>query len=151
MTGAERLQPELFVVTSFEEIKDHKGRKKGRKATSDYDQSRVHRVAQGSGRKEAEVRELLYKFATMRGMMMELGQSQGLLGKIPGLKQFNRMRQMAGMDMDQLMESMQGFMPGPAPAADGPHFRPPRRAVDRTKAKNKRKAARKARKRNKKR
>jgi len=152
MTRAEREQPELFVVTSFEQIKDRKGRKKGRKATSDYDLDRVRRVAKGSGRKEAEVKELLFKFATMRGMMMELGQSQGLLGKIPGLKQFNRMRKMAGMDMDQIMEGMQGFMPGgPTPDADAaPRFRPPTRAADRTKAKRKRKQARKARKKNKK-
>ncbi len=152
MTKSERANPELFVVTSFEEIKDRKGRKKGRKAKSDYDLGRVRRVAVGCGRKEAEVKELLYKFATMRGMMMELGQNQGLLGKIPGLKQFNRMRQMAGMDMDQVMENMQGLMPGmdgpPAPATK--KFRPPRRAADRTKAKNKRKAARKARKKTKK-
>lgn len=154
MTKSERANPELFVVSSFEEIKDRKGRKKGRKATSDYHMGRVSRVAAGCGRKDSEVKELLYKFATMRGMMMELGQSQGLLGKIPGLKQFNRMRKMAGMDMDQVMESMQGMMPGPEGpmAADGgKKFRPPRRAADRTKAKNKRKAARAARKKAKKR
>ncbi len=151
MTRSERANPELFVVTSFEEIKDHKGRKKGRKAKSDYDLGRVRRVAQGCGRKESEVKELLYKFATMRGMMMELGQQQGLLGKIPGLKQFNRMRKMAGMDMDQLMDNMQGMMPGAEAPEAARKFRPPRRAVDRTKAKHKRKAARKARKKNKKR
>ena len=106
----------------------------------------------GCGRKESEVKELLYKFATMRGMMMELGQQQGLLGKIPGLKQFNRMRKMAGMDMDQVMDNMQGFMPPPEGEAEGgKKFRPPRRAADRTKAKNKRKAARAARKKTKKR
>ncbi len=149
MTRAERSNPELFVVTSFEEIKDRKGRKKGRKAVSHYHMSRVHRVAAGAGRKDMEVMELLEKFATMRGMMMELGQQQGLLGKIPGLKQFNRMRKMAGMDMDQIMESMQGLMPGgegPPAEGTGRRFRPPRRAADRTKAKSKRKAARKARK-----
>jgi len=151
MTQAERANPELFVVTSFEEIKDRKGRKKGRKATSDYEVSRVRRVAKGCGRKESEVKELLYKFATMRGMMMELGQQQGLLGKIPGLKQFNRLRKMAGMDMNQVMENMQGFMPPPEGAAEGRRFRPPRRAADRTKAKNKRKASRAARKKTKKR
>ena len=85
--------------------------------------------------------------------MMELGQNQGMLGRVPGLKQFNRMRKMAGMDMDQVMESMQGMMPGPEgmPDGGGKRFRPPRRAADRTKAKNKRKAARAARKKAKKR
>lgn len=158
MTRAERERPELFVVTSFEEIKDRKGRKKGRKATSDYDQSRVRRVAQGSGRKESDVRDLLYKFGTMRGMMMELGQSQGLLGKIPGLKQFNRMRKMAGMNVEQLMDGMKDLMPGapgmaPGGGPGGPGgagFRPPMRSVDRSKAKKKRKEARKARKQTKK-
>ena len=151
MTQAERERPELFIVTSFEEIKDRKGRKRGRKASSDYNLSRVRRVAQGCGRKESEVKELLYKFATMRGMMMELGQSQGLLGKIPGLKQFNRMRKMAGMDMDQVMDGMKDFMPNaPMPGAEaGPGFRPPTRNIDRTKLKKKRKAERQARKKNK--
>ncbi|MDY0002930.1 MAG: signal recognition particle protein [Polyangia bacterium] len=154
MTRAERERPELFVVTSFEEIKDHKGRKKGRKAMSDYDLDRVRRVARGSGRKESDVKDLLYKFATMRGMMMELGQSQGLLGKIPGLKQWNRMRKLAGMNMDQIMDGMKDLMPagpglppGGLPGAAG--FRPPARSVDRSKLKKKRKEARKARKANK--
>jgi signal recognition particle subunit SRP54 len=156
MTRAERERPELFIVTSFEELKDHKGRKRGRKAKSHFDMSRVHRVAQGSGRRENDVTDLINKFAAMRGMMMELGQSQGLLGKIPGLKQFNRMRQMAGMDMDQVMEGMKDFMPpgqlpgGPGAMDEGMGFRPPTRNVDRSKAKKKRKQARQSRKRNKK-
>jgi signal recognition particle subunit SRP54 len=151
MTKQERLRPELFVVTSFEEIKDHKGRKKGKRPTSDYQMERIRRVARGSGHPENDVKELLVKFATMRGMMMELGQQQGLLGHVPGLKQWNRMRQLAGMNMDQIMDGMKDFAPGgpgAAPGPDaGPRPRPMMRTADREKAKRKRKQSRKDRKR----
>ena len=48
--------------------------------------------------------ELINKFATMKGMMLQLGASSGLLGKIPGLKQLSQMKQLAGMDVEKLME-----------------------------------------------
>src|SRR5262245_46688590 len=80
MTTEERKHPERFVVTSWQDIVEG-GKVKKRKA-ADYELSRVRRVAKGSGRKEHEVKELLHKFATMRGMMMQMGQTSGLLGKI---------------------------------------------------------------------
>src|SRR4051794_6681818 len=80
MTQDERRHPERFVVTSWEEVVEAGKRRKKRSAF--YDQSRLQRVARGSGRKEAEVADILNRFATMRQMMMQIGMSTGLLGKI---------------------------------------------------------------------
>jgi signal recognition particle subunit SRP54 len=154
MTRDERRHPERFVVTSFEQIRDRKGRKKGRRQVSDYNLSRVRRVARGSGRKESEVKELLVKFASMRQVMMAMGAQSGLLGKIPGFKNIAKMKQLAGMDMQQLMKGMSQFQSAtqPRPASSGSskgqQFQ---RSASRTKRKRKRKKARKDRKRNKKR
>ena len=69
----------------------------------DYDEKRCRRVAKGAGRKEHEVKELLNKFAMMRQMMVQLGASTGLLGKIPGFKQFAQMKKLANMDINALV------------------------------------------------
>ena len=118
MTAEERRKPEKFVVTSWEDITSSAGKKTKRKS-ADYDPSRVKRVARGSGRSEPEVKELLHKFAMMRQMMVQLGASTGLLGKIPGFKQFNQMKKLAGLDLGSIMGGeggggggFGGMMPG---------------------------------------
>jgi signal recognition particle subunit SRP54 len=138
MTDDERRHPERFVVTSWEEIVDGGKRKKKRSAF--YDMSRLARVAGGSGRKEQEVADLLNRFAMMRQLMMQIGMSTGLLGKIPGFKQLAQAKKMMGMDMNQLANMMQ------TPSAERGSFQAPKRNVDRVKEKKKRKDARKARK-----
>lgn len=155
MTKQERSNPELFVVTSFEEIRDRKGRKRGRKAVSDYNLNRVRRVAKGCGRPESEVKDLLVKFATMRQLMMAVGAQQGLMGRIPGMKNIARMKQMGGMDMEQVMKGMARFQsasgaPGQPQPASGSR-RQFGRSAKREKMKRKRKQARKDRKRSRKR
>ena len=113
MTRQERKNPTVFVTTSWEEVAANAakpGKKKRRRA--DYDPGRVKRVAGGSGRTEAEVKELLQKFGAMRQMMVQLGASTGLMGKIPGLKQFGQMKKLAGMDLGALMGGAPGSMPG---------------------------------------
>jgi signal recognition particle subunit SRP54 len=102
MTDEERRRPEAFVVTSWSEVTSQAG-KKTRQRAADYDPRRVARVSRGSGRPETEVKELLHTFATMRQMMVQLGASTGLMGKIPGLKQFQQMKRLAGMDLGALM------------------------------------------------
>jgi signal recognition particle subunit SRP54 len=97
-------------------------------------------VAQGSGHKEQEVADLLNRFGMMRQMMMQIGMSTGLLGKIPGFKQLAQAKKMMGMDMNQLANMMQ------TPSAERGNFQAPKRNVDRVKEKRKRKDARKARK-----
>jgi signal recognition particle subunit SRP54 len=102
MTNEERRKPERFVVTSWEEVTSQAGKKVKRKS-ADFDPKRVRRVASGSGRGETEVKELLQKFAMMRQMMVQLGASTGLLGKIPGFKQFQQMKRLAGLDLGAIM------------------------------------------------
>jgi signal recognition particle subunit SRP54 len=139
MTEDERRYPERFIVTSWEEVVDAGKRRKKRSAF--YDMGRIGRVARGCGRKESEVTDLLNRFGMMRQMMAQLGQSTGLLGKIPGLKNLARAKQMlGGMDMEKLASMMN------TPSAERGHFQAPQRNQDRNKDKRKRKEARKARK-----
>ena len=50
------------------------------------DDSRLDRVAQGSGTKRADLHEMLKRFRTMRDLMGQIGkQGPGLLGRVPGL------------------------------------------------------------------
>jgi signal recognition particle subunit SRP54 len=109
MTKAERSDPQCFVTTSWEEFTSTAGRQAKRRR-ADFDQKRVIRVAKGSGRGEAEVKELLQKFASMRQMMVQLGASTGLMGKIPGFKQFQQMKRLANMDINALMGQGGGDM-----------------------------------------
>jgi len=102
MTMEERTNPQVFVTTSWEEFTAASGRNAKRRR-ADFAPGRVKRIAAGSGRAENEVKELLQKFATMRQMMVQLGASTGLMGKIPGLKQFQQMKRLAGMDLGALM------------------------------------------------
>lgn len=144
MTEDERRFPERFIVTSWEEVVDAGKRRKKRSAF--YDMGRIARVARGCGRKESEVADLLNRFGMMRQMMAQLGQSTGLLGKIPGLKNLARAKQMlGGMDMEKLASMMN------TPSAERGHFQAPQRNQDRNKDKRKRKDARKARKKSRKR
>src|SRR3954447_1447331 len=138
MTDDERRHPERFVITSWEEVLDGGKRKKKRSAF--YDQGRLRRVARGSGRKEAEVGDILNRFATMRQLMQQIGQSSGLLGKIPGFKQLAQMKKFAGIDVNKLAAMVN------TPSPERGHFQAPKRNVDRAKDKRKRKDARKARK-----
>src|SRR5450432_1353382 len=137
MTGDERRHPERFIVTSWEELVEGGKRKKKRSAF--YDTTRLRRVAQGSGHKEQEVADLLNRFGMMRQMMMQIGMSTGLLGKIPGFKQLAQAKKMMGLDVNQLANMMQ------TPSAERGHFQAPQRNIDR--GKEARKARKKGRKR----
>jgi signal recognition particle subunit SRP54 len=138
MTEDERRHPERFVVTSWEEVAEGGKRKKKRSAF--YDLGRIKRVAKGSGHKENEVADLLNRFAMMRQLMQQIGQSTGLLGKIPGFKQLAQMKKFAGIDVNKLASMVN------TPSAERGHFQAPRRNTDRAKEKRKRKDARRARK-----
>ena len=111
-----------------------------------FHQGRCARVARGSGHTDNQVMELINKFAMMKTMMLQMGSASGLIGKIPGLKQLSQMKQMAGVDMEQLM-AMSGMAPPEAPRHK---IRPPKKKVSRAKVKAKRRAARKSRKKRKK-
>ncbi|NMC70065.1 MAG: signal recognition particle protein [Myxococcales bacterium] len=91
MTARERLEPELF----------------------QQQPTRIARVARGSGRTEAEVKDLLNKFLGMRKMIGEIGAQAGLLARIPGMRQLAMARKLrdavriqGGGGMQQLQESI---------------------------------------------
>jgi signal recognition particle subunit SRP54 len=111
MTREERTNPQVFVTTTWEEFMATSGRQAKRRR-ADFDPGRVKRVSRGSGRSEQEVKELLQKFAQMRQMMVQLGASTGLMGKIPGFKQFQQMKRLANMDINALMSAGGGLPPG---------------------------------------
>jgi signal recognition particle subunit SRP54 len=118
MTLEERLNPQVFVATSWEDYSTTAGQQKKRRR-ADFHPSRVNRISKGSGRSENEVKELLQKFAQMRQMMVQLGASTGLMGKIPGFKQFSQMKKLAGMDINALMQAGGGLPPELAGALPG--------------------------------
>ncbi len=169
MTKQERKNPTVFVTTSWEEVAANATKKKRKRA--DYDPRRVKRVAGGAGRTENEVKELLQKFGAMRQMMVQLGASTGLMGKIPGLKQFGQMKKLAGMDLGALMggdpgamAGAMGGMPGMPGMGAGMPGMPPgytmpgtgnspasKSKVSKSKTKSKRKSAKAARKKSRKR
>jgi signal recognition particle subunit SRP54 len=111
MTIEERTNPQVFVTTSWEDFATTSG-KSAKRRRADFDASRVKRISKGSGRAENEVKELLQKFAQMRQMMVQLGASTGLMGKIPGFKQFSQMKKLANMDINALMAGGGGLPPG---------------------------------------
>jgi signal recognition particle subunit SRP54 len=84
--------------------------------------SRVKRIAKGSGRKTEEVRELLGKFQMMQQVMGSIGANPGLLGRIPGFKQLGQLSKMKNMDLGsmlggggadaRMMQQMMGGMGG---------------------------------------
>jgi signal recognition particle subunit SRP54 len=51
--------------------------------------ARVKRISKGSGQPEVGVTELVQKFLFMKQMIGNVGGQMGMLGKIPGMKQFN--------------------------------------------------------------
>jgi signal recognition particle subunit SRP54 len=180
MTVEERKNPTVFVTTSWEEIASQREPgKKNKRRRADYHPDRVRRISRGCGRSEDEVKELLQKFGAMRQMMVQLGASTGLLGKIPGFKQFSQMKKLAGLDLSAMMggapgggvpamagagagggmgamPSMPMHVPGLPPGYTMPGTRAPApttvaKPSDRNKKKNKRKAEKAARKKSRKR
>ena len=132
MTKKERANPDLFLedgalgssaAAKLQGKKKPKRRDPSKMAELPEDafvDSRVSRVATGSGREEEDVRALVGRFLAMRDMFGMLGDmmgggSGGLLSKIPGMKQLKQMGAMRKMAknpemMQQLMGG--GGMPG---------------------------------------
>jgi hypothetical protein len=119
--------------------------KRKKKRSAFFDQKRLQRVARGSGHKENEVADLLNRFGMMRQMMMQIGQTSGLMSKIPGFKQMAQMKKFMGVDVNQLASLVN------TPSAERGNFQAPKRNLDRSKEKRKRKETRKARKKGRKR
>lgn len=115
---------------------------KERQGLVTINQSRMQRIAKGSGHKTNDVQELVKKFNSMKTMMGQLGKNMGgLLGKIPGMGGLSQMgRAMRGGLPGDLASMMAGSGLEGAGAS--------KRLVDRDKQKKLRKAAKNARKKN---
>jgi signal recognition particle subunit SRP54 len=66
-------------------------------------ESRIKRVAKGSGRTDKDVRDLLKQFNTMREVMKQVGDAPGLLSRLPGIKQLFQLRKLKGQGMDDIL------------------------------------------------
>lgn len=138
MTKEERKDPELFLDDgegpAHARLSRRHKRTENKRAKEkdpndlkpeDFVASRIRRVSKGSGRTEDEIRGLISRFLTMRGMFGMLGdmfgglipgmpqKPQGLMDKVPGmkmLKQANAMRKLLSDPnaLGNLMNSMGG-------------------------------------------
>ena len=74
--------------------------------------SRMKRVARGSGHGIKQVKDLMERFRMARVMMKEMGRATGLMGKMPGMKQAAGLARLKrqGMNMDPSMLSSLGEM-----------------------------------------
>ncbi|HET6410457.1 MAG TPA: signal recognition particle protein [Anaeromyxobacter sp.] len=66
-------------------------------------ESRIRRVAKGSGRTEKDLRDLLKQYAAMRGVMRQIGDAPGLLARLPGVKQLMQLRKLQGKGLDDVL------------------------------------------------
>jgi signal recognition particle subunit SRP54 len=85
--------------------------KQERKDPNIFNESRINRVAKGSGTPPKAVKDLLDRYGMMRQVMGSIGQSPGLLGNLPGFKQLKQLNSMKNMDMSALMSQMGGMDP----------------------------------------
>jgi len=116
--------------------------------------SRVQRVASGSGHSRKEVKGLLDRFKMARVMMREMGKATGLMGKVPGLRQAQGLARLRrqGLNINpSMLSSLQNMAGADALGLGGGGGSQQRRSVDASKKKALRKKARKARKKNKRR
>ncbi len=97
----EQLNPDEKELTKIEAMYDSMTEQERLRPNLITD-SRVKRIAKGSGRKTEEVRELLQKFGMMQQVMGTIGQNPGLLGRIPGFRQMGQLAQMKNMDMSSI-------------------------------------------------
>jgi signal recognition particle subunit SRP54 len=65
--------------------------------------SRIARIARGSGRPEKEVRDLIKQYHAMRGVMRQIGSAPGLLSRLPGVKQLMQLRKLQGKGMEDVL------------------------------------------------
>ena len=83
--------------------------------------NRLRRIAAGSGQELEKVEQVVQQFNMMRGMMQQFSSmGGGFLGKLPGFKQLNTMRQLKDMDIGALFGDMMGAQGGgAAPGGQG--------------------------------
>jgi signal recognition particle subunit SRP54 len=122
--------------------------------------ARARRIARGAGRTVNDLAGLLQRFMMMRKVMKQIGESPGLLARLPGFRQIAQLQQMKGMNIQEMFGDMfGGGLPGgmvPKAGGQGSHaaamakarlmgYAPPPKTVsddDRKKIKDKRKKER---------
>jgi signal recognition particle subunit SRP54 len=65
--------------------------------------SRLKRIARGSGRSEKDVRDLLKHYHGMRAIMRTVGDAPGLLSRLPGIKQLAQLRRLQGKGLGDVL------------------------------------------------
>ena len=127
MTRKERQDPELFLEEKARsstpahakltrrKTRPKKAKDPGELTPEDFVQSRVNRVARGSGRLPEEVSGLVGRFMVMRDMFGMLGDLMGgggggLLSKIPGMKQAKQLGAIRKLAKDP--DALQALMGG---------------------------------------
>ncbi|MCA9707080.1 MAG: signal recognition particle protein Srp54 [Myxococcales bacterium] len=138
MTRQERSKPDLFLVDGGADTRassryNRKRKSRPRDPTKmaelppdAFVDSRVQRVARGSGRDDEDVRALVGRFIAMRDMFGMLGDMMGgggLLSKLPGIKQMKQLGAMRKLAKDpnalQALMGGGGGMPGMPPGLGG--------------------------------
>ena len=130
------------------------------------DQSRAKRITKGAGRTINDLSGLIQRFQMMRKVMKQIGDSPGILSRLPGFRQIAQLQQMKGMNVQDMFGDMFGnaMADGMVPRAggQGSHaaamakarlmgYAPPPKSmndVDRKKLKDKRKQERQNKKKN---
>jgi signal recognition particle subunit SRP54 len=135
MTRKERARPDLFLVDGWDGASSAAAKLQRRKkrppkpkdpskmadlGPDAFIDSRVQRVANGSGRKDEDVRALVGRFIAMRDMFGMLGDlmggGSGLLGKLPGFKQMKQLGAMRKLAKNpEMLQNLMGGAPGGMP------------------------------------
>jgi signal recognition particle subunit SRP54 len=97
----EQLNPDEKELGKIEAMFDSMTEKERLRPTL-IDDSRMERIANGSGRKKSDVKELMQKFSMMQQVMGSIGQNPGLLGRLPGFKQLGQLHKLKGTDLSTI-------------------------------------------------
>ncbi len=68
----------------------------------DLNESRIRRIAKGSGHKPDAVRDVMNRYHVMKKVMGQIGSAPGLLARLPGFKQIAQLRQLQGKSLEDL-------------------------------------------------
>lgn len=96
-----------------------------RKRPDIIDVKRAERIARGAGKSVNDVGGLLQRFFMMRKVMRQIGQTPGLLARLPGFRQIAQLQQMKGMNLQEMFgDTFGGALPGgmvPRAGGQGSH------------------------------
>ncbi len=83
--------------------------------------SRLRRIARGSGRSEKDVKDLLKHYHGMRAVMRTVGDAPGLLSRLPGIRQLAQLRKLQGKGLSDVLgedaAGVEAALSGSDPAA----------------------------------